>query len=155
MKALVLKWIGQGAAHARAGWIWIGQSRARQASASVALVVGLVVMSGTGYGYESFDSAAVDATAAVTGVRRRRRQLGLGARGVNCAPRSPARGGATSSSIRPQAVPRYSGKIILEAVCSAGSGFVLGERRRRPRGLDTPRGGSRCSLRIKNPIWQA
>ncbi len=51
---------------------------------------------------------------------------------------------------------RDSEKVLLDASCSAGSGFVLRESGEGGREwvFDTPRGRFEVLTRIKNPIWR-
>ena len=162
MKARLQAWLVRIDSFVRALWVWLSVSRARQATAAAAVFVGLTVMSGTGYGYEPFESAAAGAAIAETS-------------GLDEAPPTPARLKARERQLRArvaQAAPRGryivvdqtnnklylrdSGKVILEAVCSAGSGFVLKESGDGGREwiFDTPRGKFQVLSRIKNPIWR-
>jgi lipoprotein-anchoring transpeptidase ErfK/SrfK len=145
----------------RALLAWVGQSRARQVASVAFLLAGLVALTGTGYGYEPFDPAeavpaVVQADAegpAPTLAKLRARQRQLRASVLRATPRGRY---IVVDQTNNRLFLRDSEKVLLDASCSAGSGFVLRESGETGREwvFDTPRGRFEVLTRIRNPIWR-
>jgi len=152
------------AGSAQSAWAWTMASRGRQTAAGLVVAALVLLMSGTGYGYTSFDSSTAtpavlenpvgDADTPVPTVsrlRQRQRQL------RSAVARSTPRGRyIVVDQTNNRLYLRDSEKILLDASCSAGSGFVLREAGDGGREwiFDTPRGRFEVLSRIKNPIWR-
>jgi len=158
------EWMYRLIAETRAGWDWVKQSRGRQAGAGAAVLIGILFASGTGYGYEPFDPDAI--TPAVleaaqadpdseppTLAKLRQRQRQLRSAVARTVPRGRY---IVVDQTNNRLYLRDSEKILLDASCSAGSGFVLREVGDGGREwvFDTPRGRFEVLSRIKNPIWR-
>jgi L,D-transpeptidase YbiS len=139
---------------------WVAVSRQRQAGAATAGLLVAVLAAGTGYGYEPFDPSmfpvAVSAEpgapeATLATLRSRQRQLQ--ARVSQARPRGRY---IVVDQTNNKLYLRDRGKVLLEAPCSAGSGFVLRESGDGGREwiFDTPRGRFEVLSRIKDPIWR-
>jgi len=148
----------------RSAWQWTMASRGRRAAAACVLLAGLILMTGTGYGYEPFDPADAPAAvlqpgdkapdaAAPTVSKLRQRQRQLKAALARTVPRGRY---IVVDQTNNRLYLRNSEKILLDASCSAGSGFVLREAGDGGREwtFDTPRGRFEVLTRIKNPIWR-
>ena len=145
----------------QAARLWLGASRRRQVAVLSGVAILLLFMAGTGYGYEPFDPAVVDVAMAPAGpdeelpteARLKSRQRQLRARLTQAAPRGRY---IVVDQTNNRLYLREDDAVLLEAVCSAGSGFVLKEKdgREREWTFDTPRGRFQVLTRIKDPIWR-
>jgi len=139
---------------------WVAVSRPRQAGAAAAALLLVVLVTGTGYGYEPYDPAAFPVAVSAepdapepTLARLRARQRQIRARVSQTEPRGRY---IVVDQTNNKLYLRDADTVLLEAVCSAGSGFVLRESGDGGREwiFDTPRGRFEVLSRIKNPIWR-
>jgi L,D-transpeptidase YbiS len=142
----------------RLAWTWVSRSRRRQAGAGAGALILFVLAAGTGYGYAPYDPATLDAQPASnedpapTLARLRARQRQLRAEVARATPRGNY---VVVDQTNNRLYLRNSEKVLLEAVCSAGSGFVLREQNgERQWVFDTPRGKFKVLSKIRNPIWR-
>jgi len=139
---------------------WVMRSRAHQAWTGAIVVLGMTFLTGTDYSYEPFDAAATLPALqteadkpAPTAAQLRARQRQLKARVSQATPHGRY---IVVDQTNNRLYLRDSEKILLEATCSAGSGFVLREKGDGGREwvFDTPRGRFQVLSRIKDPIWR-
>lgn len=141
--------------------VWVAASRRRQIGVGSVAAVLFLLMAGTGYGYEPFEPSVDYLAAAPAGpeeelpteARLKSRQRQLRARLAQAAPRGRY---IVVDQTNNRLYLREDDEVLLEAVCSAGSGFVLKEQggQEREWTFDTPRGKFQVLTRIKDPIWR-
>lgn len=141
----------QQAAKVRRRWAGFG---------AAALLVGVGV-AGTGYVYDQFvvptGAPAGRADVAPAALRRRLARLEAQKRRLQTqlARLAPRGLYIVIDQTHNRLYVRKDGDVVLEAVCSAGSGMVLKEG---PSGrtwvFDTPRGRFRVLTKIENPVWR-
>ena len=125
-----------------------------------ALVIALVAVSGTGYVYKSFAATMGPAPlpASSTPVEKRLTQL----RGeqkklqTTLARKIPNGTYIVIDQTHNRVYLKKGQDVVLEAVCSAGSGLVLRESATGGRKwvFDTPRGAFKVLERRENPVWK-
>jgi L,D-transpeptidase YbiS len=140
---------------------WLTASKRRLAGTSALVTLGLLFLAGTGYGYEPYERAisSAPATAAAdhaelpTLARLRARERQLRGRVAQSVPRGRY---IVVDQTNNRLYLRDSDEILIDAVCSAGSGFVLKEGGGGDREwvFDTPRGKFQVLTRIRDPIWR-
>jgi len=144
----------------RRDWLSARGRRAVAAAVAALALVLAVAWAGTGYTYAPYAAVAspiaADAgDAAPTGktvARLRTRERQLRARLARLAPRGLY---LVIDQTNNRLYLRSDGGVVLEAICSAGSGMVLKEGGgERQWVFDTPRGRFQVLSRIENPIWK-
>jgi L,D-transpeptidase ErfK/SrfK len=148
-----------------AAWWLAGRRRYATIAAGAALFL-LVVWSGTGYVYQPYVAAlpVIDAAANPAALGRRltrleSRQRQLRAKLARVAPRGLY---VVIDQTHNRLSLRHDDDVVLEAVCSAGSGMVLKEdaaglkrgAKARTWMFDTPRGKFQVLTRIEDPVWR-
>ncbi len=143
----------------RTGWLTTRWGRAAVLGALAALVLVAVAWAGTGYAYSPYAADAAPTAAAsgdapsakdVAGLRARQRQLR--AKLARLAPRGLY---IVIDQTNNRLYLRKDNQVVLDAICSAGSGMVLKEGNGgRQWVFDTPRGRFQVLSRIENPIWK-
>jgi L,D-transpeptidase YbiS len=135
--------------------------RAYATAAAAAILLALVFWSGTGYVYQPLAPAALETPVAaetdpatvkrqIQRLQTRRRQLQ--AKLARLAPRGTY---VVIDQTHNRLTLRKDDEVVLQAVCSAGSGMVLKEGATgRTWVFDTPRGKFQVLSRIENPVWR-
>jgi lipoprotein-anchoring transpeptidase ErfK/SrfK len=133
----------------------------RRWAAAVALLVAALGFVGTGYVYAPFAApepvalpraALTPAALARQVARLEARQRQLKTKLARLAPRGLY---IVIDQTHNRLYLRKDGEVLLEAVCSAGSGMVLKEGASgRTWVFDTPRGQFRVLSKIENPVWR-
>jgi len=127
------------------------------------LAVLVAVGAGTGYGYgptptEGLSAGAVDLPEDDAALRKLARNIGDKNRRLerSLARLAPKGKYVVVDQTQNRIYLRDGDRVLLEAVCSAGSGMVLKEEAGRERKwvFDTPRGVFRVRNRVKNPVWK-
>ncbi len=149
-----------GRARRIARWLVTGR-RAYGTAAAVALLLALLFFSGTGYVYEPIAARAPEmpalAAADQAGLKRQiqrlqTRQRQLRAKLARLGPRGTY---VVIDQTHNRLTLRKDDEVVLEAVCSAGSGMVLKEGATgRTWVFDTPRGKFQVLSKIENPVWR-
>jgi L,D-transpeptidase YbiS len=143
-------------------WLATGR-RASVTGACAAALLLIVLWSGTGYVYQSLAPAALAPPAAaatdpaelkrqIQRAETRRRQLQ--AKLARLAPRGTY---VVIDQTHNRLTLRKDDEVLLQAVCSAGSGMVLKEGaagKGRTWVFDTPRGKFQVLSKIENPVWR-
>ena len=138
-------------AAARTIRVWWGQSRRRQLAASAGSLLTVLLLTGTGYVYTPLvpDAGATGADAARGAPADRQRVFAQLRR------QAPRGRYIVVDQTNNRLYLRQGDQILLDAVCSAGSGLVLREGDGgREWTFDTPRGRFEVLSRIENPIWR-
>ena len=152
------------ASHGRARTIARGLVTGRRAygtAAAAAILLALLFWSGTGYVYEPLTPLAPAAPAAAETdpaalkrqiQRLQTRQRQLQAKLARLAPRGTY---VVIDQTHNRLALRKDDEVVLQAVCSAGSGMVLKEGATgRTWVFDTPRGKFQVLSKIENPVWR-
>lgn len=143
------------------GWNRLGPAgRARLAGGLGGVLVAAVLLGGTGYGYESIalgDRRSSQGSAEVVPAADRAlvaKQRQLWAKLDRQAPRGRY---IVIDQTHNRLYVKDKDQVLIEAVCSAGSGVVLKEAeggKGRTWVFDTPRGQFRVLSKINNPVWR-
>jgi len=143
----------------RARWLNTRWGRAAGCVALAALVLVGIAWAGTGYTYAPYAASVAPAVPAATDpptakdlarLRARRRQLQ--AKLARLAPRGLY---IVIDQTNNRLYLRQDDEVVLDAICSAGSGMVLKEGNGgRQWVFDTPRGRFQVLSRIENPVWK-
>ena len=131
------------------------------AASGVLVLTLLITWSGTGYVYEAYASDGPATAGAVSAgepvsekalARMRSRQRQLRRNLARLAPRGLY---IVIDQTNNRLYLRNDQDVVLEAICSAGSGMVLKEGEGgRQWVVDTPRGRFQVITRVENPIWK-
>lgn len=147
----------------RAGLAWLATRWRRTAlvAGGVVALALFVAWAGTGYTYAPYTLAVAEAHAPDSGdpatverttARLKARQRQLRAKVARLAPRGLY---IVIDQTNNRLYLRKDADLVLEAVCSAGSGMVLKEGEGgRQWVFDTPRGRFQVLSRIENPVWK-
>jgi len=144
---------------------WVGtlaRARGRGGRAALLCVMGLGLWSGTGYDYAAPSAALAAAPAALDGSdaptpSQLRRQLERERRSLQLKLRRHLPRGTfiVIDQTHNRLYLRRGDEVLLEAVCSAGSGMILEDDQTERRWVfDTPRGHFRVLTKLSNPVWK-